>query len=57
MTGSGLVKPDIVFFGEGLPAKFHELAEIDFIKADLLLVMGTSLAVCITSITTEKINL
>ena len=41
----GLVKPDIVFFGEPLPKRFFELAEEDFPQADLLIVMGTSLAV------------
>lgn len=41
----GLVKPDIVFFGESLPARFHDLAVKDFPQADLLIVMGTSLVV------------
>lgn len=41
----GLVKPDIVFFGEGLPQRFHTLAATDFKACDLLIVMGTSLAV------------
>mmetsp|Transcript_32055 Transcript_32055/g.89741 ORF Transcript_32055/g.89741 Transcript_32055/m.89741 type:complete len:126 (-) Transcript_32055:431-808(-) len=41
----GLVKPDIVFFGEALPQRFHMLASSDFEKADLLIVMGTSLQV------------
>lgn len=41
----GLCKPDIVFFGESLPhAFFHALRE-DLPDADLLIVMGTSLAV------------
>ncbi|KAF8603240.1 SIR2-domain-containing protein [Ceratobasidium sp. AG-I] len=40
----GLVKPDIVFFGESLPEKFHDsLSVLPF--ADVALVMGTSLAV------------
>mmetsp|Transcript_2673 Transcript_2673/g.6081 ORF Transcript_2673/g.6081 Transcript_2673/m.6081 type:complete len:416 (-) Transcript_2673:155-1402(-) len=48
-----LVKPDIVFFGEGLPKRFHQLCETDFEQSDLLIVMGTSLVVapfcnCIT---------
>ena len=42
---SSLVKPDIVFFGEQLPARFFEKAMVDFPKADLLIVMGTSLVV------------
>eukprot|EP00966_Prymnesium_polylepis_P163508 3779415-Prymnesium_polylepis.3 len=41
----GLVKPDIVFFGENLPRRFFELLMQDFPQCDLLLVMGTSLAV------------
>ncbi|DBA77969.1 TPA: hypothetical protein ACH3X1_009129 [Trebouxia sp. C0004] len=41
----GLVKPDIVFFGESLPARFFQYMATDFSKADLLIVMGTSLTV------------
>jgi len=41
----GNVKPDIVFFGEDLPNRFHRLVKQDMKKADLLLVMGTSLQV------------
>jgi len=41
----GLVKPDIVFFGESLPSSFFEKAITDFPKCDLLLVIGTSLKV------------
>ncbi|XP_072277849.1 NAD-dependent protein deacetylase sirtuin-3, mitochondrial [Pyxicephalus adspersus] len=40
----GLIKPDIVFFGEQLPARFF-LHLTDFPSADLLIVMGTSLEV------------
>lgn len=40
-----LVKPDIVFFGEGLPKRFFERMEKDMPRADLLIVMGTSLQV------------
>ncbi|CAF3150915.1 unnamed protein product [Rotaria socialis] len=40
-----LIKPDIVFFGESLPTRFSECAEIDFPKADFLIIIGTSLAV------------
>lgn len=40
----GLVKPDIVFFGEGLPNRFFECIP-DLKKADLLIVLGTSLQV------------
>ena len=41
----GLVKPDIVFFGEQLPGRFFSLLRDDFPACDLLIVMGTSLAV------------
>uniref|UniRef100_A0A7S3K0N6 Deacetylase sirtuin-type domain-containing protein n=1 Tax=Aureoumbra lagunensis TaxID=44058 RepID=A0A7S3K0N6_9STRA len=41
----GLVKPDIVFFGEGLPRRFFDLANDDLARARLLLVIGTSLSV------------
>ena len=40
----GLVKPDIVFFGEKLPSRFFELLRADFARCDLLLVLGTSCA-------------
>ena len=39
------MKPDIVFFGEDLPQRFHTLQLPDFAKCDLLIVMGTSLEV------------
>lgn len=41
----GLVKPDIVFFGENLPERFFECARTDLPQATLLLIFGTSLAV------------
>ena len=40
----GLVKPDIVFFGEALPAEFLRCKHIPA-EADLCIVMGTSLSV------------
>lgn len=40
----GIVKPKVVFFGENLPERFHKQLP-DLKKADLLLVMGTSLMV------------
>ncbi|GJF00694.1 NAD-dependent deacetylase sirtuin-2 [Phanerochaete sordida] len=40
----GLVKPDIVFFGESLPPRFHKTVGL-LRSADLLLVIGTSLTV------------
>ena len=39
------MKPDIVFFGEDLPQRFHSLQLRDFSKCDLLVIMGTSLEV------------
>ena len=44
------VKPDITFFGEGLPEEFMELflkqdEERVLEKTDLLMIMGTALAV------------
>jgi NAD-dependent SIR2 family protein deacetylase len=41
----GLVKPDIVFFGEPLPQKFNWMSTADMASCDLLIVIGTSLAV------------
>ncbi|KAJ3274416.1 NAD-dependent protein deacetylase sirtuin-2 [Terramyces sp. JEL0728] len=41
----GLIKPDIVFFGEKLPDKFYNLQSVDFDRCDALIVMGTSLKV------------
>jgi NAD+-dependent protein deacetylase SIR2 len=40
----GYVKPDIVFFGEGLPYSFFENMTVP-LEADLIIVMGTSLTV------------
>ncbi|KAL4225349.1 NAD-dependent protein deacetylase sirtuin-2 [Mactra antiquata] len=40
----GIVKPDIVFFGEDLPRKFYSYMK-DMLQTDLVLVMGTSLEV------------
>ena len=41
---NGLVKPDIVFFGEQLPEEFHQSRSLPS-SADLCIVMGTSLTV------------
>lgn len=41
----GLVKPNIVFFGEALPMRFFLALESDLPKADLCIVIGTSLLV------------
>lgn len=41
----GLVKPDVVFFGEALPLRFYEAQPRDFPQCDLLIVAGTTLSV------------
>ncbi|CAF1333058.1 unnamed protein product [Rotaria sp. Silwood1] len=41
----GIIKPDIVFFGESLPERFAECVKSDFSKCDFLIIIGTSLAV------------
>ena len=46
ITVAGVMKPDITFFGEDLPATFHHrLANHDRDLVDLVLVIGTSLKV------------
>jgi NAD-dependent deacetylase sirtuin 2 len=42
---NSVIKPDVVMFGEDLPQKFFQSTKHDFPSADLLIVMGTSLAV------------
>eukprot|EP01100_Stratorugosa_tubuloviscum_P012374 TRINITY_DN5858_c0_g1_i1.p1 TRINITY_DN5858_c0_g1~~TRINITY_DN5858_c0_g1_i1.p1 ORF type:complete len:437 (+),score=219.18 TRINITY_DN5858_c0_g1_i1:210-1520(+) len=42
---SGVVKPDVVFFGEALPSRFFDLSSDDFYDCDLVIIIGTSLAV------------
>ncbi|KAI8613561.1 DHS-like NAD/FAD-binding domain-containing protein [Chytriomyces sp. MP71] len=41
----GIVKPNITFFGESLPQRFHSMAVTDFGTCDALIVIGTSLQV------------
>jgi hypothetical protein len=41
----GIIKPDIVFFGESLPRRFHDSIKSDEGEADLVIVMGSSLKV------------
>mmetsp|Transcript_17608 Transcript_17608/g.24769 ORF Transcript_17608/g.24769 Transcript_17608/m.24769 type:complete len:357 (-) Transcript_17608:706-1776(-) len=50
------VKPDIVFFGEDLPSRFHKLLRKDLAKTDLLLIMGTSLMVAPVSLIPERVS-
>ncbi|XP_018644198.1 chromatin regulatory protein sir2, putative [Schistosoma mansoni] len=41
----GVLKPDIVFFGEGLSNEFHDSLSNDIKQTDLVLVIGSSLKV------------
>lgn len=50
----GVLKPDITFFGEALPSKFHRTIREDILKCDLLICIGTSLKVAPVS---EIINM
>lgn len=42
---SGILKPDIIFFGEALPQTVYDSMMRDRMKCDLVLVLGTSLKV------------
>jgi NAD-dependent SIR2 family protein deacetylase len=53
---NGLVKPDIVFFGENLPDRFHSLWRGDTKSADLCLILGTSLQVAPVSMLPDMVN-
>lgn len=52
----GFVKPDIVFFGEGLPPRFHSLLEQDLERADCVLILGTSLQVAPVSMIPDMVE-
>ncbi|KAF8004703.1 hypothetical protein HF325_000160 [Metschnikowia pulcherrima] len=41
----GVMKPDITFFGEDLPRRFHDNIKNDLKQCDLLISIGTSLRV------------
>ncbi|XP_053961063.1 NAD-dependent histone deacetylase sirtuin-1 [Anastrepha ludens] len=45
LVENGIMKPDIVFFGEGLPEEFHTVMANDKDRCDLLIVIGSSLKV------------
>lgn len=53
---NGLVKPDIVFFGESLPKRFFSLLQHDTSEADLILVLGTSLQVAPVSMIPDMVH-
>lgn len=55
-TCGGHVKPDIVFFGEQLPHRFHQLIHGDVKKADCILILGTSLQVAPVSSIPQMVN-
>lgn len=50
------VKPDIVFFGESLPDRFHTLLSQDLPVAKVCLILGTSLQVAPVSLIPEKVG-
>ncbi|CAH8648555.1 unnamed protein product [Schistosoma intercalatum] len=45
LASYGVLKPDIVFFGEGLSNEFHDSLSNDIKQTDLVLVIGSSLKV------------
>ncbi|KAF0992715.1 hypothetical protein HZS_1327, partial [Henneguya salminicola] len=52
---NGLVKPDVVFFGERLPEYFFDSIESDCKNCDLMIIAGTSLHVYPISLITQLI--
>ena len=40
-----MLRPDITFFGEALPTRFHQLMSHDLPTCDLLIILGTKLSV------------
>lgn len=51
------LRPDVVFFGEGLPHRFSQLHQADLASADALIVIGTSLRVYPFAGLTNKVPL
>jgi hypothetical protein len=56
MFDKGIMKPDIVFFGESLPEEFFDCVEKDVHECDLVLVLGTSLKVAPVSHIIEMVD-
>lgn len=56
LVAAGVMKPDIVFFGESLPDKFHSMIELDKSNCDLLIVIGSSLKVRPVALIPSSIN-
>ncbi|CAF1529948.1 unnamed protein product [Adineta steineri] len=53
---SGIIKPDIVFFGENLPKRYGECVSTDFPQCDFLIIMGTSLQVAPFNTLITRVN-
>lgn len=45
LSSQPIMKPDIVFFGEGMPDEFHRAMAFDKEECDLIIVIGSSLKV------------
>ena len=52
----GILKPDVVLFGENLPQSFFKTWEADQKQLDLLIVIGTSMKVAPVSLMSEDID-
>lgn len=51
----GVMKPDITFFGEPLPSKFHDIINDDLAECDLVISVGTSLKVAPVADIVDKV--
>lgn len=51
----GVMKPDITFFGEPLPSRFHDMIAKDLYDCDLLISIGTSLKVAPVADIVERV--
>lgn len=45
LSAQPIMKPEIVFFGEGMPDEFHQAMVLDKEECDLIIVIGSSLKV------------
>lgn len=52
----GVMKPDITFFGENLPDRYHSTIKEDVKKCDLLITIGTSLKVAPVSEIVNRVS-
>lgn len=53
----GVMKPDITFFGEPLPERFHDVINDDLAQCDLVISVGTSLKVAPVADIVDKVPL